>query len=199
MNVYKFLKRYEDNKIVRQFLDFMRSEEMSSAGEFNFQDMIVLSNVNYTFSKINECFDNVRSMLADSFGVSKQTSTVKQINESNGCWLWVEQVFGQGYSEVYVGFSISANEGKIIPNLMVGIKCKKNNDNCSKFNEIIEDDDSVFDCIYVGNDGSNAWFKEPLSKFISSENQLAEIQEWFVKKLEELDEFRKNTSELDWK
>lgn len=198
MDVYRFLKKYEECEIVKEILEFMRSEEMSSAGEFDFQDMIVLSNINYTFSKINECFDNVRVIFKEILGISKQTSTIRQINESNGFWLWMESVFGKGYSEIYVGFSISENEGKVIPRLMVGIKCKKNNDKFNKFNEIINREDSIFDYKYLGDDASNAWFEESISKFLSSKNQLDEIQEWFCERIEEINDFRKNSSELDW-
>lgn len=71
MNIYKRLKAYEDNKMVKEFLNFLRSEGMATAGDFNFRDLIVLSNINSTMPKIYECFDNVKESFENKFGKSK--------------------------------------------------------------------------------------------------------------------------------
>lgn len=199
MNVDKFLKKYENDKMVKDFLDFLRSEGMVSSGEFNFQDMIVLSNINNTFSKINECFDNVEGKFKDVFGEATRTTTVKQIKEYNGYWLWRKDVLGDGYSEVYIGICVSNSEDKTTPRLQVGIKCGKNNSMNSDFNKKSHDNEGFFDFIDIDDDESCVWFEEGLSRFIDSEGQLEEIENWFTKRIDDLNEFRKNTYELNWK
>ncbi|WP_187296358.1 PD-(D/E)XK nuclease family protein [Tepidibacter mesophilus] len=198
VNVYRVLKKYENNKMIREFLEFLRGEDMVTAGNFNFQDLIVLANLNATFSKINECFDNLRSIFSDGFGKLNHSSTIKQIKDTNGCWLWRDNAFGEGYSEVCLGISLSECDGKIIPYLVVSVYCMKNNSKYDEFKKYIEKNEDFFEYIDIEDNRSDAWFEEPLSNFIASDNQFEEIEEWFIEKLDKLNEFRKRTPELEW-
>ena len=198
MDVYNFLKQYEEREIVKEFLEFIRSEEMSSAGEFDFQDMIILSNFNYTISKINECFDNIIDIMEEHFQNLNRTSTIKQINDSNGFWLWKENILGIGYSEVYLGISVLAIQGKSVPRLMAGINIKKNNSQFDQFKKYLEDENVIFEKFYIGEDKIDVWFEESFSKFIPNENQLDEIQDWFFEKLKKVNDFKKKSNKLNW-
>lgn len=198
INVYKFFEKYKENILVTEFLDFLRGENMNSAGDFNFEDMIVLSNINSTFSKINECFDCIKNILPNDFKLSKRTSTIKQFNNSDGYWLWEEYIFGKGYSEYYIGFAISEIDDKVIPVLNAGIKCEKGNDKFDKFKIAIERDNISFDFKDVDEYEAMAWFEEPISNFISSKNQLEEIEKWFRLKIEQLIQFKSINKHLDW-
>lgn len=67
-NVYSFLEVYSEDRLVEEYLEFLRSEGMASAGDFNYEDLIVMNRVNSTIAKMDECLDNVRETLIKEFG-----------------------------------------------------------------------------------------------------------------------------------
>lgn len=191
MDIYRFLKMQDDDELIKEYLDFLRSEGMFTAGDFNFQDLIVLSNISYTVSKINECLDSVKESFERDFGKSKKT-------QNNKFWLYKDKIFGEEYSEIYIGFNVAEDNEKISPYLVCGIYCTNSNSECDRFAKHIENN-KKFKYIDISNSRVDAYFDEPLSNFLSSNNQFEDIEKWFFDRLQIIKEFKDSTNDLDWK
>lgn len=183
-DVYTFLNQYKENKIIEECLEFLRSEGMSSAGDFNFQDLIVLSNINATIAKMDECLDMVKPKLTECFGkpYERDYERLKQICQNEEYVMWTENIIGDGYSEVIVGFEFR-DESKI-PKVIVSLVIAKNNSEFVRFTNKINEGEKIFDGCVEDTGANIYYFEKPLSDFISSSNQSKEICEWFAKKID---------------
>ncbi|MEG1256413.1 PD-(D/E)XK nuclease family protein [Clostridium sp.] len=189
--IYQFLKNQEQNDIVNEYLEFLKSEGMAMADEFNFQDMITLSNYYSTKSKIYECLDSVKEFFESNFGKTKRCEN------NNGFWLYKENPFGNVDSEVYIGFSLFNNGSEVIPYLSCGIYSKKNNEKFTVFTKHITKT-NLFSKTDVQNNRVDGYFDEPLSNLICNDEQLKKIEEWFIEKLEIIMKFKELTKDLNW-
>lgn len=185
-DTYRFFQKHKENKIVEEYLEFLRSEGMESAGDFNFQDLIVMSEVNATIAKMDECLDMVKSRLTECFGKPYEYDyeRLKQIGKQSQYVMWSRYILGKkesGYSEIAVGFRFSDNK---IPVVIVFIYIEKSNSEFEKIKKMhTEELESVFDFYDYDEEYIFYSFEKPVSDFISSENQNEEICKWFTEKI----------------
>ncbi len=190
-DVYKFLDKCEKNKIIEEYLEFLRGEGMESAGDFNFQDLIVMSEVNATIKKMDECLDMVKPKLTEVFGSPYEYDyeRVKQICKQNQYVMWSRNIIGEnGYSEIAVGFRFDDNKNPVVTVFIYVEKTNSEFDNikkiyAEKFEDIFDFDCSDEESIFYS-------FEKSVSDFISSENQNEEICMWFIEKIDVINEFK---------
>lgn len=192
-DVYKFLNEVEKDLIIDEYLEFLRGEDMATEGEFNFQDLIVLSHMNSTFSKINECLDDIKDYFETNFGRSRQT------RNDNGIWRYKLNLFCDGYKydEIYAGVRLIEENGVIVPYLNCGFYFLTNSEHRRNIeNDILEI--VKFDYNYFEDDSVSGYFKKPLTDILSSQNQLEEIEKWYIEKLKIVKNFIDQTDYLSW-
>lgn len=190
-DVYRFLDKYEKNEIIEEYLEFLRGEGMASAGDFNFQDLIVMSEVNATIRKMDECLDMVKPKLTEAFGAPYEYDyeRLKQICKQSQYVMWSRNIIGEnGYSEIAVGFGFDDNKNPVVTVFIYVEKTNSEFDNIKKiYTEKLED---IFDSHYYDEGSIFYSFEKPVSDFISSENQNEEICEWFTEKIDIINEFK---------
>jgi len=201
-DIYLFLLKYKDDSLIREFLNYMRRMGMSGAGDFNFNDMLVMNSFYETMLKMDECLDSVIPEFTKAFGApyTFDKERLKQIPDFNRYSLWKEDVFVDGnrhQSKIVLGFEFTTEETRSYPILFLGVVCNSKHNNYNQIRDAIEKDDN-FDYIDVG-DSVWGWYERPLSDFLSMENQLLEIKKWFVKNINKLAEFKRRNPDLNWK
>ena len=92
-NVYKFLEEYE-SEMIDEYLKFLRGEGMASAGDFNYEDLIVMKKINSTIAKMDECLDNVKDTLIKEFGkpYERDYERLKQIVKDEEYTMWTNGI-----------------------------------------------------------------------------------------------------------
>lgn len=190
-DVYKFLSEYKENITINEYLKFLRGEGMDSAGDFNFQDLIVMSEVNATIKKMNECLDMVKPKLTKCFGVPYEYdyARLKQICKQNQYVMWSKNIIGEnGYSEITVGFGFDDNKNPVMKVFIYVVKSNSVFDDAKKiYAEKLQD---IFDYYFYDEESISYSFEKPISDFISSKKQNEEISTWFIEKIEIINELK---------
>lgn len=196
-DTYRFFEKYKNKKNIEEYLEFLRSESMDSAGDFNFQDLIVMSEVNATISKMDECIEMVKPKLTETFGKPYEYDfeRVKQVCKNNQYVMWSKNIAGDnGYSEITVGFKFWDNK---VPVMIVFISIENDNSEFEKIKKMYTKElENIFD-YYNYDDNIYYSFEKPVSDIISSENQNEEICKWFAEKINVINEL-KQTINIIW-
>lgn len=185
-DIYRFLEEYtEENNFIEEYLEFLEEEGMSSAGDFNYQDLIVMSTINSTIAKMDECLDNVKDTLINNFGkpYERDSERLKEIVKSETYKMWVNDIIGDCGSRIDVGFTLESGLETQAPFLSVDLFVYPNN---NKYEYIIskqEELESLFDINYSDDDRILFSFEKPLCDFITKESQINLMCDWFNEKI----------------
>ncbi|WBW96230.1 PD-(D/E)XK nuclease family protein [Oceanirhabdus sp. W0125-5] len=182
-HIYKFLSDYSEDKFVKEYMDFLRSENMAGADNFNIQDLMVLSNINSTFSKINQCIDTIKPKFKELFGQPSRSTGVNTLGENNGYWIWSNKKLADGQVVINLGFWFE--DGHEIPALCVELEYGKSKSKYEELKRVIKE--MGIDDMKEEEGKASVWFSEDLSSFFKYDNQLERIEEWFVEKLDIID------------
>lgn len=190
-DIYRFLEDYQENKVVEEFQEFLRGEGMNSAGDFNFQDLIVMSQVDATISRMDECLDRVKPKLTDTFGAPYQYDyeRLKQIGQYNQYVMRSKGVIGNdGYAEIGVGFRFRiTNRPIVVVYLDIGNKNSEFEKIRSEYSAALED---FFDYYYEDEKEIFCTLEKPVSDFVSSSKQNEDICKWFTEKIDKVSELK---------
>lgn len=185
-DVYNFLdENMENNNLIEEYLEFLKEEGMSSAGEFDYQDLIVMSTINSSIAKMDECLDNVKDTLINCFGkpYERDNERLKEIAKSEAYKMWVNDIIGDKNSRIDVGFTLQNRLETQAPFLSVDLVVDSNN---NKYEYIIskkEELENLFDVNYSDDDRILFSFEKSLCEFITKEQQITLICDWFNEKI----------------
>ncbi|MFB4167358.1 hypothetical protein [Virgibacillus sp. JSM 102003] len=177
---------------------------MAVAGNFNFDDMLVMNNVSETMSKMDEVLDAMVLEFTGKFGepYTYDYERLKEIPKHNRYTLWKDDIFPgrrrSTDSKIILGFEFYQAETEAYPLLFLSVMCNKRNSSYQKVKDAVH---AVENFDYIDDDEGGSvwgWYEKPLSDFLPVENQLADIKEWFVSRMEELQSFKEKTVELKW-
>jgi len=196
-DIYKYLEQFgEENKLIEEFLIFLRGEDMASAGTFNYEDLMTMKTIYSTIAKMNECLDNIKPKLTETFGkpYERDFERLKEIPCYNAYNMWSENIMGEeGFSTVIVGFFFDDGEESIgLPFAQVNLKVSSNNNKYEAIKNKENEAKEIFDTNYSTSNIFEYSFRKPLSDFISSEKQTEEICEWFEDKINKVKDFISN-------
>ena len=184
-NVYRFLEEYK-SELIYEYLEFLRGEGMAGSGDFNYEDLITLKNIYKTLSKMDECLDEVKVILENTFNskCENKSERTKQIKESQ---LYIARIknLNEYRIEVGAGFDMD-DEGEVLsPTIIVYLFLENKSDIACKFKEYhkkyinnkidIKDYSTDKNLYYV--------FEVPLINFFNSENQVTDIISWMSDKI----------------
>lgn len=188
-DIYNFLEENtEDDNLIEEYLEFLEGEGMSSAGEFNYQDLIVMSTISSTIAKMDECLDNVKDTVINSFGkpYERDSERLKEIVKSETYKMWVNDIIGDNGSRIDIGFTLEDGLEIPAPFLNVDLVVYPNN---NKFENIISKKDelqNLFDSDYSNDERILFSFEKPLCDFISKDSQITLMCDWFNEKIHEV-------------
>ncbi|WP_042347565.1 hypothetical protein [Bacillus massiliigorillae] len=163
---------------------------MVETSSFKIEDMIVLTGISNTLSKMDEILDLVKPTFTNYFGTpyEYETEKLKQIPENNRYAVLTTDVLGDDNdAEVMFGFDFDSAEENQAPTLFASLYCQEDHPTGYALLEIVRSSTSPFD--YYDDDGLViAWFEIPLVTFLPLPNQKEEMVEWFNEKLKEIKE-----------
>lgn len=184
-DVYKFLEDYSEDRVIESFLEFLGGQGMASAGEFNYEDLIVMNKINSTIDKMNECLDNLKPIMVEKFGkpYERDYERIKQIAINKEYTMWTKDVVCKSDSCVSIGFIFNDNLDTTTPFLCLDLYIYHSNIKFDEVKSLSSELKEVFDIDNSNNEDIILSFEKPLSDFISSENQIETICNWFEDKM----------------
>ena len=198
VDIAKLLKtKTEKNNLVKEFYSFLEEYRMAGNDRFTYEDILGLLVYKDIASKASEIFENLEEEIVNKFSKLSQKDKFNQITSFNRLAVWSENILGNGYSEILIGIEFSGSPVNNGPRLVSQIwiaggnsenKGDKFSEECRKNNLPVKEIES----------GYGVQFFEPLSKFIDSDNQLKEIENWYRQKIKRFHDFKEN-SNLVWK
>lgn len=191
---YSFLKEQETDIFAEEILIFMRNNKMSDKNQFSSIDLLTMMNFNKTLNFMQETLsEEVRTKFIANFGNVKPAST------SMTQWRWhhryIIYTYLSGGGNFWCGlgyFNLNSTNLTDYPYLGIYLEVSSGFD---KKHKIIESMQKVI------NDKPNTWipvnlsitstwsgifYRKSLQSFLSTDNQLSDIKNFFLESIEEL-------------
>lgn len=198
--VFQFLRKYKSTSIIiRELLVFMKQNQLAMSNQFSPSDILAMNQFSNIRAIMDECMGGevYNRFEAVNNGISKYSVLSTQLVKHDRYIYWANH-----QDEVWVGFGfwMNSNNEKMYPDVAMTIECYKN---ASKRDEIV----SMFRKIAADeawvcrnfNDPSG-WpsinFEKSLQDFLSAENHVKEIQQFFLECFSRLEEIFREYPEL---
>ncbi|KGP91520.1 hypothetical protein N780_20005 [Pontibacillus chungwhensis BH030062] len=187
-DIYRFLKSYEANELIKEFLEYLRGLGMGSSADFNLQDLMTMKQMMTTMAKMDECLDSVTPIFERYFGepYTYDQARLKEIPR-NRYSIWKGDAIPGGRhneSKIIVGFEFEEVEERS-PTIFVGFMCSHKHPSSEGVRSNVEAE--KFDYTYE-DESSWYWYEKYLADFISAEDQFEEISKWFVQYIDKVNE-----------
>lgn len=202
-DIYYFLnKNYRKNSIIESFLGYLEEYDMKSINEFNIQEIAAINNLSQTLQKMESNINEIIPHFEKTFGKAKNTSSSKfyQLQKYNRYTIYSSHVIDstpQKWSQILLAFSTG---NKNYPTVYIEIYCDKEHSEYNLLKKELLKFEKNEDEFYVSTSdrGITGMFEAPLSMFLASENQHEELQSWFIRSIDKINEFIKNTPFIPW-
>ncbi|AZJ32254.1 PD-(D/E)XK nuclease superfamily protein [Tenacibaculum mesophilum] len=190
-----FLSRYEENLLIKTYLDFLYNNNMSQDNTIKSEQLLTIEHLRKTIEIIEFHIDNSKSNFSKFFGaasnINKNTNW-NQIKSQNRICFYQENVLvskTNQYSEVL--YAIEFDELKMVTQIYVD---KKHEQYPNIVNEIVE---GVFIKSFFEY-GVALRLEENLANYLNNTDGDKLIQEWYYNSFNKLKQWIKNTSNLQW-
>jgi hypothetical protein len=193
--IAKFLKKYEDNGFVNEFIKFLKIYDMAQELTLDAKDFVSLCNLQNIINKMYDYLERVKPLFEKKFINEQKISdgfSMKQLRDYNRLIYYFKEIFSSGgWSELKFGFHFTKLE------IYVGIWVDKFNKSYGKFVEYAKQ----FDIEHKAEieKGMFIELRKDISIYLNAENAEAEILKWFESAFEKFQEFIKISPDLDWK
>ncbi|KIA99456.1 hypothetical protein OA93_04630 [Flavobacterium sp. KMS] len=193
--IAKFLKKFQSNKLVNEFLNFLKTHNMAQELTFNAKDFMTLDNLQNIINVMNGYLDRVKPTFEHTFKTSSKISdgrTISQILNHNRLIYYYKEIISEtGWSELKYGFQLQT------PNIYVGIWIDKSNKKFSEFTEYSKLNLGGFN-IEIKSNGISIELKKDISIYLNNEEADFEISEWFKNAFEKFADIIKQTPQFNW-
>lgn len=202
--LYQILKKYQEVEIIGETLKFMKERGLSMSRRFSIMDINALMSINRIKEMLLESLsgpveDKYNLVTGTKYSITSADSelrnTGRYIYMSNQKeWFWI----GIGY---WIGGKL-INEGYPDLRVIVGIKPyhEERENVINAFKEFSYSNKlwPNFGLEYEQNWGG-IWRKISLKEFVSGDDHIEEIQQWFLEGLKDIEEFKNIYPQLPWK
>lgn len=192
--IAEFLKTYRESPLIISFLGFLNTYKMSQDNTLKSENFVAMENLRKTIEIAEFHIDNSKQKFIEYFGRSALNKNMNwdQIKSHNRVCYYVENVLNSPTkkgSEIL--YAIDFDDLK----LTTQIYFDRNHEYFKNLDEIQ----------LSGNlkkthfeNGTAIQIKEDLGKYLNNVNSDKDIQEWFIESFEQLNDFIKDNSELNW-
>jgi hypothetical protein len=189
-----FLKKYNDNKFVKNFSDFLITHNMAQELTINARDFVTLENLQDSINLINGHLNRVKPIFKSTFNAKKVSdgSSTTQITKHNRMVYYLNNIIStKGWSELKYGFQFNA------PSIYVSIYLEKSNPDYKGLMDAVKKMPEFK--IVTSDKGSSINIHKNISVFLNDEDADTKIADWFKNGFKIYAELIKNTGNLDWK
>jgi hypothetical protein len=199
---YRFLKSQPDAMLVQEIIMFMDENRMAHNNQFSAVDVIALANFTKSLKLMEETmWGEVSQRFEEVLGGIKKRSTALTQIQSNGRYLMVAYI-PNGRWWCGLGFTLKTSNLTDYPTvclvLEVDPKSPRRAEIIEFMKELCEQDD--WRGVELNNPRAYAGIvrEKSLQDFLSEEDHIAAIKEFFLQVLEELNEIKGKYSNLPW-
>ncbi|MGY3053772.1 hypothetical protein ACVWYG_001973 [Pedobacter sp. UYEF25] len=187
-NIANFLSFWSEHQIIGIFLEFLEINKMGNSTDFTLHEVLALENFNPALLKMEAYLDKLKPRFRSIFGDFKIAKNMNQLKEHTRHVFWKENLFGNYYVELGVGFQFSGS-----PHLIVWIWVPEDSPSLKAFQDMLSK-------VNEGYNNAKDYFEytKSLSDFISSESMETDIEEWFVNTFGKMKLMAESYPELEW-
>lgn len=195
-----FADKTEKNSLIKSFYQFLKEMKMAGNERFTYEDIVGLQRFSEITAKIDEIFQLLQPELEKNFKkTSGGVNASGQVRNHNRLALWCQDVVGDSWSEILISFNFSGGVHSNGPTLVAQLWISKNNSQYDDIRKAVLDDEELSFIEDNANNGGAILFKKSLVYFLEEEDQIGQIKNWFSDAIQELSEFKKKQSDLEWK
>lgn len=209
-DVCAFLESSPKNPLVNAFLDFIEENNMKGITELSTDDLVAISTLSDTITKMDDCLDSVAAEFTMLFGyptrgAPKETlERLKLLMELHSYRMMKQDLLldGGGWSEITVCFDYERLTNTAT-NLAVWYWCDRAHNQYEGLKNLFRQNKHIFS-IHPGflfeerPIGLRILIQKSLMTFNSETNQLQAIHDWFVETLRIFRKFADKTPDLNW-
>lgn len=195
--IAKFLKQFKENELIKNYIEFLKTNNMEQDNTFKVHNLLALENLNKSLDIVKFHIDNVREEFNKRFHYEEYNKNFDwdQIRDHKRiCRRGLNILSGSGYSEVLYSIEFETLR------LNVQLHVNSSHEKFKEFNEINLTNTSLnkekwewgtLECTSI-------YKMKPLGEFLNDENSDTSIKEWFIKSFDELLELMKSNPQLEW-
>lgn len=193
--IAKFLKKYNSNNLVQEFIIFLTTNDMALDTTMNTKNYLTIENIQNTLNILNSYLEKEKPVFEETFITETKVSdgrTMSQIlNHNRLIYYYKDIIANGGWSEIKYG--ILLNE----PSIYVGIYVDKSNYDFDNLREALNETKVPFE-IHEYNKGISFLLKKSISRYLNDENGELEISEWYKNAFMRFASFIREKNYLDW-
>ena len=199
---YRFLKPQADTMLVQEILTFMGEYRMAHSNQFSSIDVIALANFTKSLNLMEEImWEEVSLRFKKVLGAIKQKSTAITQIQSHGRYL-MSASMPKGKWWCGLGFILKTSESTDYPIVRLLLEVDPSSPLREEIIKAMKGICEQYGWKSYNLDNPKAWSKivqeKSLQDFLSEEDHVVAIRNFFLKALDELEEIKKQYSNLPW-
>lgn len=189
--IFNFLKAYKNNPLVFELLKFLKEIKLSMNNQFTPSDLIALSNFSNVHQLMKETMsgDVKKNFKKISGSIKKESSMMTELRKHDRYIYTSDQNYKVWTG---LGYWMNSNNEKEYPEVGIVVEVapssEKRKEVVTAFRELSENS-KKWNSYSLNND--NAWagvhLRRSLQSFLSSKNQIIDIQQYFMDSIKELE------------
>jgi len=200
---YQFLQSYIDIMLVQEITTFMQEYRMAQNNQFSSVDVLALANFTKALKLMEETmWGKVSQRFKEVVGAIKQQSTALTEVQRYERYL-MSAYMPSGRWWCGLGFLLKTSNLADYPTVRLMLEVDPNSQHRADIIDAMKDVCNQFDWHGYGLNESKGWSgivrEKSLRDFLSQEDHIAAIEEFFLQALNELDEIKRKHSQLPWR
>lgn len=202
---YQFLQSLQfqvETMLVQEIITFMQEYRMAHNNQFSSVDVLALTNFSKSLKLMEQTmWGKVSERFKEVVGAIKQRSTALNQVQQHERYLMIANM-RSGRWWCGLGFYLKTLNMADYPTVILVLEVDPNSDRRTEIIDAMKDICSQFGWRGYKLNESKAWSgivrEKSLREFLSQEDHIAAIEEFFLKALNELDEIKRKYSQLPW-
>lgn len=193
--IAKFLKPHSKNTLINDFLNFLKTQNMSQDLTITTKDLFAIENLYETITVLKGYLERMKPIFVKTFKSTSKINdgcTITQLIKHKRLIYYFKNIVGSNYSEIKYGFQTSKSQ------IFVSIWIAKSNSEYKTIKNYFDQNKNEFEVIYLDN-GMAIKLIEPIQNFINNENADNEISTWFKMSFSKFEELIKQLNALSGK
>ncbi len=189
-DIANLLLDFKDKPQIYDFYNFLKKYKMANNLEITAKELFLFENLPDTLSVLEELLEKIRPAFVSKFGEPSNPDYSGQMRKQSRYAFYKKGIFGDASNDMGAGIKFSDK-----PSAYIWLWTAKVNTKSRVFNELIYSHSKLFDNV------SDEYFdfKQDLSSFLASSKPVEELENWFMNKFQIIEDFIKNTPELEWR
>lgn len=198
---HRFLQSYASTMLVQEVIEFMNEHQMAHNNQFSSIDLITLSNFTKSLKLMEEAmWGEVSQRFEQVLGTIKRQNNAFRELQYHGRYLMTAEMPNKWWCGL--GFILRTTSPTDYPTIRLMLEVNPKSNCRAEIIEVMKDICKQHNWQGYGLNDANAWssiFQErSLQSFLSEEDHIAAIKQFFLQTLDELEKIRNEYSQLPW-